>query len=173
MTRKKQIPLPTKFGKNLRKLRNAQGIGQAMLAHQLGLTRQKIASYEAGFVEPNAVVFLSVCTYFRVDPAQMLQEEIMPSPSRKSNSGQDQVDPESRHWKVASAMAKLKTVTDEFNRILEGYAVFRSTKPDQDKENVYAEEVDSFSILMEDLRNLMHMLSGTNREFLDKDRTNH
>ena len=167
MIRKKQIPPPTMFGKNLRTLRSQSGIGQTALAHKLSLSRQKIASYEAGFVEPNAWVFLSVCAYFRVDPVIMLNEEITPAENQqvtKFNSGHasGEVIPDLEAPEMA--MEQLRAITDEFDKILEGYELFHSFR----EKHPELDDEESLSVLYNDLLSIMHRISETNHAFLGR-----
>lgn len=179
MTRKKHIPQPTMFGKNMRKLRNLKGIGQSALANQVGLTRQKIASYEAGLVEPNAKVFLSVCTYFGIDPVKMLVEDFTPEQTRLSSSspahpsadthtiskGIDSRVNHSNLDRLSTAKSHLQNATEEFDKILEGYDMFKSIQKDID----HSEDGQAFSVMYEDLLTIMRLLSENNHDFLKED----
>ena len=70
----KNIPKPTEFGKNLRILRRWRHLSQSELALQVGLNRNKIASYENNVVEPNALNFLKICDFFQIQPERMLSQ---------------------------------------------------------------------------------------------------
>jgi len=70
--KKKSIPKPTYFGANLKLLRRLSGLSQTELATVMHLTRNKIASYESGLVEPKANLFLEVSKFFKVEPKEIL-----------------------------------------------------------------------------------------------------
>jgi transcriptional regulator with XRE-family HTH domain len=72
VSKQKNIPRPTYFGANLKHLRQLDGITQKGLAEAVGITRNKIATYEYGVVEPNVITLLAICDYFGVSPASMM-----------------------------------------------------------------------------------------------------
>ena len=71
--KKKSIPKPTHFGKNLKFLRRLSSLSQTGLANALEIKRSNIASYESGIVEPKASLFLKTCIFFSKAPAEMLE----------------------------------------------------------------------------------------------------
>lgn len=119
--RQNNIPKPTNFGKNIRFLRRVKGLSQAKLASELGLSRNNIASYETGTVEPNTAYFLKTCTYFSVDPRELLETVMV---DQHPHSGEATMV----HQYFADHMQAFTHQTNEMTKILEGYKVFYDIK---------------------------------------------
>ncbi len=164
MAMKKRIPSPTNFGKNLRTLRTGKGIGQGALAAELGLTRQKIASYETGIVEPNASVFLAICAWFDIRPSRMLNEMVEdPGPHTPVSETPSSKRRPADKGELIKALNKLSLDTGEFSRILDGYETLRSTKIGMER----SEDEGALFSLYEDLLSVMHMLTEANKRFFE------
>lgn len=65
---------------NIQYLRKKQQLSQAALADHLGMTRSKIASYENGIAEPNAVKLAEIARYFNVSLSQLIELELQSTP---------------------------------------------------------------------------------------------
>jgi len=124
----KNIPLPTNFGKNLRFLRRVRGLSQTAIAKEVNLTRNNIASYESGVVEPNSTNFLMICNFFQVEPRKML-ESIMAENPLEESFVPEQDSPEEEY--IVSELDQFMVQTNEMTKVLEGYKLFFDMKKDE------------------------------------------
>ena len=120
----KNIPKPTYFGRNLRHLRQVKKLSQSVLAHEVGLNRNKIASYESNVVEPNASNFLKICQYLEVNPRSMLAELITVDSTHKRTEAN--VKKENVAILLAS-INQLEKDNKEAIKIHEGYSAYYQT----------------------------------------------
>lgn len=127
----------THLAANLKLLRRLKHISQNALAELLGIKRNAVASYEAGFSEPRLSVLISLSEFFEVsiddllskDPTEMGLEMIISTSEIDSN-------------KIASPVVEdLKTFLDATNdtqKIVDGFVAFKrfiDTKEEQLAEN--------------------------------------
>ncbi len=152
----KNIPKPTHFGKNLKFLRRMKGMSQTALAAEIGLSRNNIASYESGIVEPNSKNFLSTCIYFGIDPKDML-EIILSEHPVEVTSADDRPDTLVGQ-QLNDQMEQFVIQTNEMTKVLEGYQVFFAMKSDSD---TYTNNRELYSTL-EDLLELLNSLVRSN-----------
>jgi len=157
--KKKTIPKPTYFGVNLKLLRRLGGQSQKELAATLNLTRNKIASYESGLVEPNANLFLIMSQFLKVDPKEMLTtvftDHLVESIQLDTNDLEDQI--------IHGIEAFIER-TDEMTRILNGYktmAELKSVKSDD-------ASVNSLSRAFEEVFELFELLIQHNWEIINQ-----
>jgi len=149
--RKRNIPKPTNFGKNLKFLRRLQGITQSKLAEQTGLTRNNIASYESGLIEPNGEKFLTLCQYFDKSPEHMLENDYTEVSQEElvSALGEDAAGPVFAQDQLLSFIDQ----TREMTKIFEGYQTFYTMKSgsvqDQKSKELFSIMEDLLSILQE------------------------
>lgn len=124
--KKKSIPKPTYFGVNLKLLRRLNAMSQKDLATALNLTRNKIASYESGIVEPNANLFLEVSTFFKVDPKEMLSTVFTNKivDSMRTNTK----DPDGTSDHLLQAIETFIEKTNEMTKIMNGYKAMTEIK---------------------------------------------
>jgi len=148
-SRKKNIPKPTHFGKNLRFLRRLKGLSQSKLASQTGMSRNNIASYESGMVEPNGANFLKVCSYFSVDPRDMLENILSETPI-ESTAHHRPTDGVVGNY-LSDHMSQFVVQTNEMTKILEGYKTYydlrRSDDSKESHRDLYATMDDLLSLL--------------------------
>jgi len=124
--KKKSIPKPTHFGANLKLLRRLGGMSQKELASKLNLTRNKIASYELGLVEPKADLFLEASNFFNVDSTEMLSSVFTDNlvESMKIN----EKDLQGTHNYIIQAIENFIEKTNEMNKIMNGYKTMADLK---------------------------------------------
>ncbi len=147
--KRKHIPRPTHFGKNLRFLRRMKGLSQSAIAKATDMTRNNIASYESGLVEPNAKNFYKVSKYFSVDPKKMLDSILSENPTEISQvdiSTDNIVD-----QYLTDHMEQFVIQTNEMTKILEGYQTFydlqRESTVDKSTRELYSTMDDLLSLL--------------------------
>lgn len=150
---RKKVPT-TNFGLNLKFLRRLNGLSQSELAKNIGLTRNNVASYESGLVEPNTIKFINVCNYFNIAPKQMLEDLLSENPAQAVHIDINTKNPVDNY--VADQLASFVVQTNEMTKVLEGYkAFFELKKANNDYENnreLYATLED----LLELLSSLVH-----------------
>ena len=152
----KNIPKPTHFGKNLKFLRRMKGLSQNELAQNIGLSRNNVASYESGFVEPNMKKFLVACDFFSINPRDMLDTVLSESPGDVSQVLQEPEGVVDNY--LADHMEQFVIQTNEMTKVLEGYQAFIEMKKESDS---YADNEDLYSTF-HDLLDLLHSLIKSN-----------
>lgn len=154
--RTKNIPKPTHFGKNLRFLRRMNGLSQTAMAQKLDLTRNNIASYESGIVEPNMKKFLATCMHFNVDPKDMLQSIMSEKPSDISMAVEEPDKIVDKY--LSDEMEQFVIQTNEMTKVFEGYKTFFEMRKETD---TYGESRELYSTL-QDLLELLNSLIRSN-----------
>lgn len=89
----------SKLAKNLRTLRESKRLSQSDLAREVDSTRSRIASYELGKAEPNAMTLARLAYFFKVNLQSLITEDLgenveLTHDSRQGQSldpGQDKV----------------------------------------------------------------------------------
>jgi transcriptional regulator with XRE-family HTH domain len=119
----KRIPSSTKFGSNLKYLRNIKGLSQSKLANEVGLKRNNIASYESGMVEPKATIFIRIANYFSIGPYIMLEFDLV-NENILSHSDKDKIFSASEKMALEQ-IEELSFKTHEMTKIVEGYQTFK------------------------------------------------
>ncbi|OOR09137.1 transcriptional regulator [Bacillus cereus] len=71
------------FGRNLRNLRNLQGLSLNALGKELGVTGSAISSWELGNKEPNFDMLIKVANYFKVSIDYMLNHQVFDNEAQK------------------------------------------------------------------------------------------
>lgn len=153
---RKNIPKPTHFGKNLRFLRRMKGLSQSELANQIGLSRNNIASYESGVVEPNMKKFLEACTFFSTEPRKMLDTVLSDNPADISQVIDDSEKIVDKY--IIDEMEQFVIQTNEMTKVFEGYNAFIEMKKESDS---YYANIDLYATL-QDLLELLHSLIEAN-----------
>lgn len=64
-----------KFGEHLRRIRNARGYTQEVLAEKLGITRSVYAGYELGTYAPDLVMLVKMADALEVSTDILLQRD--------------------------------------------------------------------------------------------------
>jgi transcriptional regulator with XRE-family HTH domain len=146
INKKKSIPKPTFLGPNLKFLRRIHGKSQRDIAEAVGLSRNNIASYESGMVEPNAANFLKIAAHFDIEPANFLQDLMTEHPLHTNPS----VEPE-QHTMMMDKMEAFVKETNEMTKVHEGYKALMLLKKETDE---YKQHMDLYSSL-EDLLDLL------------------
>lgn len=150
----KIIPKPTFFGQNLKFLRRMKGLSQSELGKQIGLSRNNIASYETGVVEPNMKVFLRACTFFETEPSEMLETILSDHPSDlsfiddKANNIVDKY--------LNDQVEQFVIQTNEMTKIFDGYSTFFEMKKDSEDYKTNRELYSTLEDLLELLQSLIH-----------------
>jgi transcriptional regulator with XRE-family HTH domain len=141
----------------LKFLRRRAGLTQGSFSEIIGISRNSIASYENGLVEPNAFNFLRVCKYFDQDPKVMLEENQALSDTEdfKSEAAKKQY--------VSSSLHEFSTQTDEMSKVLEGYQEFHTMR----KEAVIGETSKDFLRILDDLLALLSSLIAENQKLIE------
>ncbi|MBT8231709.1 MAG: helix-turn-helix transcriptional regulator [Saprospiraceae bacterium] len=160
--KKRSIPKPTYFGTNLKFLRRLAGMSQSELAKALILTRNKIASYESGIVEPNAELFIEVCNFFKVIPREMLNTILTNNLGENINLNlpSKDVNEKLQLESIEQFIAK----TNEMSKIMNGYKALIELKQSQEQRP----ELKSLNHSFEELINLFEMLIMTNWEIINE-----
>ncbi|MFT4536398.1 MAG: transcriptional regulator with XRE-family HTH domain [Saprospiraceae bacterium] len=152
----KNIPQPTNFGKNLKFLRRMKGLSQTGLANEVGLSRNNIASYESGFVEPNMKKFLATCQYFNVVPKDMLESILSEHPTNVTAVSEETPGIVDKH--LNEQLEQFVIQTNEMTKVFEGYQAFFEMRKETE---TYRKSKELFSTL-EDLLELLQALIGSN-----------
>lgn len=141
----------THFGANLRFLRRLNGISQKELGERTQLSRNKIASYESGVIEPKLKNFLLLCNYFDNAPRLMLDELIsnLPAELEKEESDVDVV--------INEKMDEFIKKTNEMTKIFDGYTTFLDLKKDTDE---YKNNGDLYASIHDILKMLDSLISA-------------
>lgn len=145
----KTIPKPTHFGSNLKFLRRMNGLSQARLGELLNISRNKIASYETGVVEPNALTFIKVSEYFHTDPREILENELSENPVDSITEKSDSDNATNQF--ITEQIDDFIIQTNEMTKVLEGYKTFielqKESENYQENRALYSSLEDLLSIL--------------------------
>lgn len=154
---KKNIPKPTNFGKNMKFLRKRKGLTQGAFAEVLGISRNSIASYENGLVEPNVLIFLKVCKFFDQDPKVMLRQrfDLIDGMQNHSREGIKQ--------SINSSFNDFLVETREVSKVLYGYQEFYSMRRDLANN----EQTKDFFLILDDLLSLLDSLISENIKLIE------
>lgn len=63
-------------GRNLKHLREVQGLNIKTLAHNIGVTYQTLAGWERGAFMPTLPAFVVVCKYYNVTETDLLHKDL-------------------------------------------------------------------------------------------------
>ena len=160
-TKKKSIPKPTHFGKNLRFLRRLNGLSQQELANQLHLKRNNIASYESGSAEPSAKVYLRICRHFNKSP-QLLLDTLMVEQPLETTQIVLPIDNSIRQNQFEEALSQFISQTNEMTKIFDGYTSLIEMKNIDNSDTISRELYSSFT----DLLDLLQTLIRSNWDFM-------
>ena len=152
----KNIPQPTHFGKNLKFLRRMKGLSQTELANEVGLSRNNVASYESGIVEPNVKKFLATCIYFSVEPKNMLETILSEHPVEVTPIKSEATGVVDKY--LNDHLEQFVIQTNEMTKVFDGYKTFFEMKKESDN---YKNNTELYSTL-EDLLELLQALIGSN-----------
>lgn len=156
VVQKKNIPKPTHFGKNLKFLRLMKGLSQAKLAKHVDMTRNNMASYESGLVEPNVKNFMKICRFFAVDPKKMLDTILSENPSDITPLDDDTTNVMDQY--LSDQLEPFVIQTNEMTKVLEGYQAFYELRKNQ------TDDISSLELYatLDDLLNLLESLLQEN-----------
>jgi transcriptional regulator with XRE-family HTH domain len=146
-------PTITKIGMNLKFLRRMRGMSQTELANKLGLSRNNIASYESGMVEPNSINFLKMASYFQVNPQDMLEKVLSENPTDivpLEENPQNTIESY-----ITEHMEDFTRQTNSITKILEGYQEFYNMRKDIPKAPNEKELFNSMENILELLQTLV------------------
>ena len=138
-----------------------RGLSQAALAKEIQMSRNNVASYESGIVEPNTFKFLSACEYFSIDPKEMLESVLSENPSEITSidiKGQGLLD-----RNILSQMDDFVIQTNEMTKVLDGYKVFIEMRQESQQ---FKENRELYSTL-EDLLELLSSLVKSNWQLIN------
>lgn len=168
--KKKSIPKPTHFGKNVRFLRRMNALSQQELATALGINRNNIASYESGYAEPSALVCLRVCEFFGKTPVQMLDiimaddliENVQVILPKTDDTTQEMFE---------EALESFMQETFEMTKMYDGYRSLVKMKNIHPEDKVESELYGSFSDLLDLLQSLISLNWDIMHRFVPSDIT--
>jgi len=160
LKKKKSIPKPTYFGSNLKLLRRLGGMSQKDLASVLNLTRNKIASYESGVVEPKAELFLEVSRFFNVDPKEMLGTVFTDHLIESMKINTQDLEGTENH--LIQAIEGFIEKTNEMTKIMTGYKTMLELKTHQD------DSVKALYRSFEEVLELFELLIQSNWEIINQ-----
>jgi len=152
--RSKNIPKPTHFGKNLKFLRRMRGLSQSALAGEIGMTRNNVASYESGLVEPNSAKFLRTCEYFSIDPKDMLESILSEHPTEVTTIDVEDQGVIDQH--LTSQMDEFVIQTNEMTKVLEGYRALMQMRQESEQFQDNRELYSTLEDLLDLLGSLVH-----------------
>lgn len=156
----KNIPKPTHFGKNLKFLRRMKGLSQTQLAKEVDMSRNNIASYESGIVEPNAKRFLLTCDFFGVSPKEMLDQVLSERPTDVTLAANEPEKVIDKY--ISDQIEQFVIQTNEMTKIYEGYHAYVEMRKDSDN---YTQNKELYATL-NDLLELLHSLINANWEVI-------
>lgn len=146
----------TYIGINLKFLRRIRGISQAELAKEVGLSRNNIASYESGMVEPNSKNFIKIATFFQVNPQDILEKILSENPVEivpMENEPESAID---RY--IKDHVEEFTKQTNTMTKIFEGYNEFYNMQRDNE---MSAQEKELHGTV-DNILQLMQTLVSTN-----------
>jgi transcriptional regulator with XRE-family HTH domain len=153
-----QIFLPS----NLRVLRKAQKISQEDLAKSLGISRNKIASYEGKGVEPKLELLLKLAAFFKVSVDDLVKSDLSDEDVRRAKQSNEQFST-TRQVDANGQNLNLKQIIDpklinDFVKnneqsfaILEGFRSFNRLKSRDQPENP---EISNLFMVLDHVLNL-------------------
>jgi len=156
----------TQLGNNIRFLRKMRGMSQQQLATELDLKRNNIASYEAGIVEPRALVFIAIAEFFRVTPQELLRAEIPAEPKLiarvlRSGLSREQLR---EHPSIQQQLNLLERQTADMEKVIQGFQEFYRQRR---KLNAGASaESIAFAADFEQLFEMLAEMLKSNRQFI-------
>lgn len=158
----KKIPKPTYYGANLKFLRRMHGLSQTKLASYLNMSRNNIASYESGLVEPKVEKFIATCQYFNIDPKDMLESLLSESPAESLHVIESDQGPVDIY--INQQMDAFVQQTNEMTKVYEGYkALYEMKKEDES----YINNKDLYATL-NNLIDLLGSLVSSNWDLIQK-----
>ena len=67
----------SKFGKNIKKIRNVRGLTQAQLAEMIEVNRGVVSSYEEGRAEPKIETIIKTAEVFQLSIDLLLKKDVL------------------------------------------------------------------------------------------------
>jgi transcriptional regulator with XRE-family HTH domain len=101
---------------NLRYLRKQRKMSQEELAHQIGLNRGNIASYENGSAEPRICNLLKLCDLFGVSVVDLTNRDLSNSPGLPPANGQAKANP-GFHGLAPELVERLRQQSEEMGEL--------------------------------------------------------
>jgi len=132
------------------------GTTQQGLASQLQLSRNKIASYESGLVEPNTKNFMKVCTHFQVLPREMLDAQLSISPAESVHVDTTELNTQDK--KFISRFDEFIAKTNEMSKIWDGYDALLNVRIEENEGEIKNEYFQTYKEILE----LLQLLLKTN-----------
>lgn len=155
-----RVPVENQLGHNIRFLRKMHGLSQQKLAEALGLKRNNIASYEAGIVEPRAVVFVQIAQYFHLSPSELLHTDLSTHyRTRRPKERPAASMPPLRATDLIGQLEQLSDRTDDMEKVIVGFREFFKYRRQLGSNNDY-------SIDFENLIDMLERLLRTNRSLI-------
>ncbi len=127
----KNIPKPTFYGLNLRFLRRIHGLSQSKLASYLNMSRNNIASYESGLVEPKVEKFIATCHYFNISPKDMLDSKLSETPAESLHVSESDQGPIDTY--INQQLDAFVQQTNEMTKVYEGYKTLYELKREEEE----------------------------------------
>lgn len=153
---------------NIRFLRKLHGVSQQKLATNTGMTRNNIASYEMGKVEPKAENLLKIARFFDVDPYWFISRKL-----DQEMVGTENINAEAVSKRFAAGASTEKRVLESFinknedmQKVLEGFKEFYQFRLTLNENT--SKEARNLAGNLESLLELMENLLQTNFELIKK-----
>lgn len=134
------------FSKNLKFLRQLNGLSQEDLALNIGLNRGNIASYENGSAEPKLENLFKIANFFNIPSNDLIGRDM----ALKS-----ELDDEPAN----ESLEKLKVQAENFRRIIDGFKAYHNYKISHAPENETRdsrEVIEDYAKLLEVCEHLLN-----------------
>ena len=138
------------FANNLRELRKYKNMSQAALAEALGISRNKIASYESRNIEPKLQLIVQIARFFEIGIDDLLKKELHKSniesyKKHKKQARNSRVElklKEVPNPKLVQILKDFKLEHDKARKIYEGLKAFYSLdKSEETKAELESEQM--------------------------------
>lgn len=157
------VQVENMLGENIRFLRKMHGLSQQKLAEALGLKRNNIASYEAGIVEPRAVIFVQIAQFFDLSPAELLHTDLSQyyRTRRKERIGTVAKPPVAvRRADLPGQLEQLSQRTEDMEKVIVGFREYYKYR------RQLGADTHDYSADFENLIDMLERLLRTNRTLI-------
>lgn len=152
--------MPTLLGKNIKHLRKERKLSQGELASQLGISRNKVASYESKGIEPRLNLLKELADYFDISVEALINKDLSSTPkdSRRQssfdNSSLSEKTPASILLYDQSKLSKFINKNTSMQKMLEGFHLFYKMKLSTYDTN----EIEGIDDIKSDIENLLFLV---------------
>ena len=160
----------TFIGKNVRFVRRLKGFSQTTLAEKVGLSRNNIASYESGVVEPSALNYLKICAALEIQPQLALEQDLSKDPNLNKKKYSVK---ETKDHVLGERFEEFTFETNQITKILEGYTTYYDFQRKRENDPQSLELYNYLDDVMELLRGLVannwNLIQHINRSKSDEE----